>query len=61
MISYGVLWVDGTYTGGITDKHALAKEYAVLGRFGGKVYTVGSEDDPEVKKPVAPTNTWKAP
>lgn len=61
MTFYGILWSDGTYTGGITDKHALATEYAKTSGFSGKVYTVGSDDDPEVKKADTPRNIWRAP
>lgn len=64
MTSYGIIWFDGTYTGGITDKHALAAEYARTSGFNGKAYTVGSEEDPEVRKParaVMPVNIWRAP
>ena len=66
---YGVLWPDGTYTGGITDKHAWAAEYARISGFNGRAYTVGGEDDPETKagQPVTsvplvlPVNIWRAP
>lgn len=64
MTSYGILWPDGTYTGGITDKHALAAEYAKISGFNGNAYSVGSEDDPEVKRGkrvTEPTNIWRAP
>lgn len=61
MTSYGIIWPDGTYTGGITDKHAWAAEYAKTSGFNGKVYTVGSEDDPEIKPLAAPVNIWRAP
>ena len=64
MTQYGVQWMDGSYTGGITDKHSLALAYAHTYP-GGRVYTVGGEDDPERKapksQPVAPVNIWKAP
>ena len=60
---YGILWPDNTYTGGITDKHALAAEYAKTSGFNGKAYSVGSEDDPELQPQVRkePANIWRAP
>ena len=61
MTRYGILWPDGTYTAGITDKHALAAEYAKISGFNGKAYTIGGDDDPEVKGVTKPTNIWKAP
>lgn len=42
---YGVLWPDGSYTGGITDHARLAMRYAQTD--GGKWYEVGGPDDPE--------------
>lgn len=63
MTRYGVQWDDGTYTGGITDRHADAAEYAKTSGFHGKVYTEGSTDDPELHPQVRaePANIWRAP
>lgn len=60
---YGILWPDGTFTGGITERHAWAAEYAKTSGFSGKVYTEGSEDDPELRPrvPKEPANIWRAP
>ena len=50
---YGVLWDDGTFTGGITDKLSLAHAYA---HKTGKTYEVGKPGDPELltTKPAEP-------
>lgn len=63
MTRYGIHWNDGTYTGGVTDRHTLASDYLKLSGFAGKVYTEGAKDDPELQPQVhvGPANIWKAP
>jgi len=53
MAQYGVLWSDGTFTGGITDKLSLAHAYA---HKTGTTYEVGKDGDPELltTKPAEP-------
>ncbi len=45
MPRYGVLWNDGTFTGGITDKLSLAHAYA---HKTGTTDVVGEPGDPEL-------------
>ena len=45
MNRFGVLWPDGSYTGGITDQQRLVMRYAQTD--GGKWYEVGGANDPE--------------
>ena len=47
---YGIRWPNGTFTGGITDRHAYAVAYVSNAGIGGHVYLVGSPQDPEVKQ-----------
>lgn len=46
MSRYGVRWPDGTFTGGIGFSYRELTEYARS--FGGRVYEVGADNDPEV-------------
>jgi len=48
MTRFGILWPDGTFTGGITDTRQFAVAFAKDHR--GTVYEVGGADDPEAKE-----------
>ena len=49
MTRYGIEWSDGGHTGGITDRRDRAVAYLKESGFAGRVYTVGSREDPELK------------
>ena len=48
---YGIQWPDGSYTGGVTDKHDRVVAYLKEAGIGGRIYKVGSPQDPELKSP----------
>ena len=46
-MKYGIIWPDGSYTGPLAEH---ARELAFYAKqHGGRVYLVGSAEDPEVK------------